>query len=102
MRILLDESVPRLLKSRLSQFDIVTVQEMGWAGMKNGELLHRAEEQFEIFVTADQSLRHQQNLSGRKLGILVLPTNQVPLVIRLLPAIETCLRSMKPGTVICL
>ncbi len=100
MKILLDESVPRLLKLRLPQLDISTVQEMGWAGVRNGELLRRAEEQFEVLVTADQNLRYQQNLSGRKLAILVLPSNQVPLVARLLPVVETLLTSIQPGTVV--
>jgi hypothetical protein len=52
VKILLDESVPRVLKLRLPQFDISTVQEMGWAGIQNGELLRRAEELFDVFVTA--------------------------------------------------
>jgi hypothetical protein len=51
VKILLDESVPRLLKLRLPHLDISTVQELGWAGVRNGELLRRAEEQFDIFVT---------------------------------------------------
>ena len=100
MKILLDESVPRLLKLRLPQLSISTVQEMGWAGLRNGELLRRAEEHFDDMVTADQNLRYQQNLSGRMLAILVLPSNQVPLVIRLVPAIETLLTTIQPGTVV--
>jgi hypothetical protein len=100
VKILLDESVPRLLKLRLPRLDISTVQEMGWAGVRNGELLRRAEEQFEVFVTADQNFRYQQNLSGRKLAILVLPSNQVPLVAKLLPVVETLLTSIQPGTVV--
>ncbi len=100
MKILLDESVPRLLKLRLSHLDISTVQEVGWAGVRNGELLRRAEEHFNVFVTADQNLQYQQNLSGHRLAILVLPSNQVPLVTRLLPAIEALLATIQPGTVV--
>jgi hypothetical protein len=100
VKILLDESVPRLLKLRLPHLDISTVQEMGWAGLRNGELLRRAEELFDVFITADQNLRYQQNLSGRTLAILVLPSNQVPLVIRLVPAVETLLATIQPGTVL--
>jgi len=48
----------------------------------------------------DQNLRYQQNLSGRMLAILVLPSNQVPLVIRLVPAIETLLTTIQPRTVV--
>ena len=100
MKILLDESVPRLLKLRLPHLDISTVQELGWAGVRNGELLRRAEEQFDIFVTADQNLRYQQNLSGRTIAILVLPSNQVPLVAQLVPAVEALLTTIQPGTVV--
>jgi hypothetical protein len=73
---------------------------MGWSGIKNGELLRRAEEQFDIFVTADQNLRHQQNLSGRRLAVLVIPTNQVRAVVSLLPGIEVALKRIQPGTLI--
>lgn len=100
MKILLDESVPRLLKLRLPQLNISTVQEMGWTGVQNGELLRRAEELFDILITADQNLRYQQNLSGHKLAILVLPSNQVPLVTRLVPVVETLLTTIQPGMVV--
>ena len=100
MKILLDESVPRLLKLSLPQLDISTVQEMGWAGIRNGELLRRAETQFDVLVTADQNVRYQQNLSGRKLAILVLPSNQVPVVIQLIPQVETWVATIQPGSVI--
>ena len=100
MKILLDESVPRLLKLQLPHLDISTVQEMGWAGVRNGELLRRAEELFDVFITADKNLRHQQNLSWCKLAILVLPSNQVPLVALLVPVVETWLKKIQPGAVI--
>jgi predicted nuclease of predicted toxin-antitoxin system len=81
LTVLLDESVPRLLKIHLGEFSIVTVHEMGWTGMKNGKLLAAAGQQFTIFITADKNLRYQQNLTGNPLSIIVLPTNQVPLVL---------------------
>ncbi len=97
MKILLDESVPRVVQTRLAHLAIRTVQDMGWTGTKNGELLRRAEAEFDVFVTADQQLRYQQNLSGRKLAIVVLPTNQVRIVVILLPAIEEGVRRAQPG-----
>ena len=100
MKILLDESVPRLLKLRLPQLNISTVQEMGWTGVQNGELLRRAEQHFDVLITADRNLRYQQNLSGRKLAILVLPSNQVPLVTRLVPVVETLLITIQPGAIV--
>jgi len=100
VKILLDESVPRLLKLRLPQLNISTVQEMGWAGVQNGELPRRAEELFDVLITADRNLRYQQNLSGRKLAILVLPSSQVPLVTRLVPVVETLLTTIRPGAIV--
>ena len=98
MKILLDESVPHIVQTRLSHLTIRTVQDMGWTGTKNGELLRRAEAEFDVFVTADQQLRYQQNLSGRKLAIIVIPTNQVRIVAALLPAIEEGMKRAQSGT----
>lgn len=98
MKILLDESAPRLIKTSLPEFSISTVQEMGWAGLKNGELLALAEKQFDVFITADKQLRYQQNLTGRRLAVIVLPSNQVPAVIALLPAIRQAINVVQPGT----
>ena len=100
MKILLDESVPRLLKVRLPQLNISTAQEMGWAGIQNGELLRRAEELFDVFITADQNLRYQQQLTGRKLAILVLPSNQVPVVAQPVTVVESLLTTVQSGAVI--
>jgi len=65
MKILLDECTPRLLKRLLSDFEISTVQDMGWTGVTNGALLAMAEAEFDVFVTTDKNLRYQQNLTGR-------------------------------------
>ena len=97
MNIILDECTPRIVKKRLSHFAIRTVQEMGWAGIKNGALLKLAEAQFEVFITTDKNLRHQQNLAGRKLAFILLPTNQVPIVATLIPKIEAALSSIQIG-----
>ncbi len=100
MTVLLDESVPRLVKTQLSEFPITTVQEMGWAGMKNGDLLKAAEQRFTIFITADQRLRYQQNLTGNPLAIIILPTNHVPVVTALLPRIREAIADIQPATII--
>lgn len=98
MRILLDECTPRVIKTRLRSHEIRTVQDAGWAGVKNGELLDLAEtEEFEVLVTTDQNLRPQQDLSRRKLGVIVLPSNQVPVVVKLLPEIERLLPTLTLG-----
>ena len=53
---------------------------MGWGGLKNGDLLRKAEGQFEVFISTDQNLKYQQQVLGRKLAILVLPTNDWPTI----------------------
>lgn len=97
MKIIIDECVPHTVKKRLPQREIKTVQEMGWAGVKNGELLKLVEAEFEIFITSDKNLRHQQNLQNRKIAILLLPSNQIPIIINLLPQINGELEKIKSG-----
>jgi hypothetical protein len=64
MKVLLDEGVPRGLKRFLATHDCRTVSELGLGGTKNGELLRLAEENgFDVFLTLDQGLTYQQNLS---------------------------------------
>ncbi len=76
MRILLDEGVPIQLRRGLSSHVVKTVQESGWSSMMNGQLLARAEGEFDLFITADQNLKYQQNLRDRKLAILELSSNR--------------------------
>jgi hypothetical protein len=64
MRILLDESLPKEPQSELPGHDVRTVQDMGRSGVKNGDLLARSVGQFDVFLTADQNLRYQQNLGA--------------------------------------
>jgi hypothetical protein len=98
LKVLLDESVPYLVKTRLAGLSIKTVPEMGWSGLKNGDLLALAEKQFEVFVSSDQKLPYQQNLSRYRLGVVILASNQVPIVETMLPAIEAAITSVQPGT----
>ena len=96
MRVLLDEQLPRQLVPYLLGHEARTTQQQGWAGLKNGELLRRAQaDGFEVFLTGDQSLQHQQNLSESGLRVIVLAAasnaleDLLPLVPRLLGAIVT-------------
>lgn len=77
MRILLDECVPWPMHKLLSGHACSTVQDLGWGGIKNGDLLQRAEGEFDLFITSDQNLRYQQNLTGRRIAILELSTNDI-------------------------
>lgn len=64
---------------------------MGWGGIKNGELLKLVSAGFDIFITSDKNLRHQQNLPTLDLSIILLPSNQVPVVKALLSKIDGAL-----------
>jgi predicted nuclease of predicted toxin-antitoxin system len=97
LRILLDECLPEELKEWLSDWELATVQEMGWAGVKNGELLRRAENQFDLLLTADKRLRYQQNLKGRRLAILVLPSNRLRVLRPMLGNVEAAIARIVPG-----
>lgn len=73
MRILFDQGTPAPLRKYLRDHEVQTVAEIGWSRLSNGDLLDAAEREFDLLMTTDQALRTQQNLSGRKLTILVLP-----------------------------
>jgi hypothetical protein len=88
MRLLIDECVPRPIKAEFSGHDVWTVPEMGWTGRKNGELLQlMSDAGFDVLVTVDQSLRHQQNLQAMGVCVLVLvaTTNRADDLIPLVP-----------------
>ena len=76
MRVLLDECVPSPLAKQLHDVTVETTSAMGWASKKNGELIELAEKEFDVFITSDQNLVYQQNLTGRNIAILLLPTNR--------------------------
>ena len=97
MRILLDESVPDIIQTRLPNFAIFTVSQMKWRGVKNGVLLDLMAQQFSILITTDKNLPFQQNLKKRQLSVIVLPANDVPSVVALLPRIEEAVQIVSPG-----
>ena len=74
MRVLFDQGTPVPLRQHLTGHQVETAFELGWSRLSNGELLAAAESRFDVLVTTDRNLRHQQSLAGRKLAVLVLPT----------------------------
>ncbi len=100
MRVLFDQGTPAPLRDYLRGHEVVTAFEIGWSELSNGELLAKADEQFDVFVTTDQQLRYQQNLEGRKIAILVLPhANWIKLQPRA-EVIAGTISSMLPGSYI--
>ena len=69
MRLLLDECVPKRLRRELPGHEIRTVQEAGWAGVRNSALLRAADGTFDAMLTVDQGVEHQQNLTGLRIGV---------------------------------
>lgn len=102
MRLLLDECLPRRLKTGLPGHEVKTVPEMGWAGIKNGQLLPLAEAEFDVFITIDGNLRYQQNLSGRPLALVVLsaPDNTFETLLPLMPQVLAALSTLQPGQIV--
>jgi len=98
VRILLDESIPVAFAAELSGHDVDTVTGVGWAGVKNGELLSLASETYHAFVTMDRSIEHQQNVSELPFGIVVLraPSNRLLHLRPLVPAILAALAELAP------
>jgi predicted nuclease of predicted toxin-antitoxin system len=96
MRILLDECVPWPMQRLLSAHSCTTVQAQGWAGIRNGELLQRAEANFDLFITSDQNIRYQQNLSGQAIAILELSTNDLHRIQVAAALIQGTIESMRP------
>lgn len=101
-RVLFDENMPRKLRRDLPEFVVRTVQEEGWAGFENGDLLHRASSSFDVLVTADQRLRYQQNVSRFQIGIVVLETFDTTLrnLRRSLPELKNAIESVTEGAVV--
>lgn len=79
-----------------------TVQEEGWTGFENGNLLRRASATFDVLLTVDQRMRHQQNLAQFAIGVVVIETvdTTLPNLRRLLPDIQTAVENVTSGIVL--
>ncbi len=81
MKRVFDQGTPVPLRKSLSLYDVSTVYELGWSTLQNGDLINRAENDgFDLLITTDKNLKYQQNLSDRKIAILVLSTTSWPLI----------------------
>lgn len=100
MRILLDESLPAEMSQEIRGHEVWTVHDMGWSGLKNGELLSRSADQFDVFLTADQNLRYQQNLSKLPIAVVELSasSNRIADLRPLIPDLLESLAVLVPRT----
>lgn len=102
MRILLDECLPGRPKQAILGHEVTTVQKRGWSGKKNGELLRLMDGAVDVFLTADQNLQYQQYLHSITFSIIVLikPDNRLPMLLPLMPQVQTLLDTITPGQLI--
>jgi uncharacterized protein DUF5615 len=102
MRVLLDECLPRRLKAELSEHEVRTAQEEGWAGLKNGELLRVATGRFDVLLTVDRSIAFQQNLRGLTIGVLAMrvASNRLVDIRPLMPQVRQALLKVRAGQVV--
>jgi len=99
MRVLFDQGTPDPLRALLTTHIVSTTFELGWSKLQNGDLLNSAElGGYEVLGSTDQSLNYQQNLSARRIGIVVLLTTSWPRIRRAIPFVVSAVDTASPGS----
>lgn len=106
MKLLLDECIDRKLAREFVGYEVKTVPQMGWAGVKNGQLLALAAAEFDVFITVDRNLSFQQKLPDFDIAVVVLqaPSNRLIDLKPLVPEVLAILATVAKGqaTTVCL
>lgn len=98
MKVLFDQNAPRPLAHFLTLHQVTRLAELGWQELANGELIAAAETAgYEILVTADKNLRYQQNLTGRRIAMIILPSGQWPIIQRQLAEVIVAVDTVLAG-----
>ena len=103
MRVLLDENLNwRLVRHFDADYQVTTVEQRRWKGLRNGELLEQAAKTFDVLVTADKSIEFQQNISKYSIGVIIIYTKRNTLqdIQPIMPKVNQVIRDVKPGQVI--
>ena len=105
MKLLLDENLPRKLKYRFNIiYEVLTVPEMGWSGIKNGDLLEKMESKdLRVLLSVDKNMSHQQNLENHNVCLIVInaKNNRYDALLKFVPKIEELLsEEIKSGLII--
>ena len=99
-RILLDQNIPFPLVRELTGHDVVHASQMAWGRLTNGDLPAAAQrDAFDIMITADRGIVHQQDHRNRKIALLILAGNRWPIVRRHLDAIRRAVDEVEPSGV---
>lgn len=98
MRVLFDQGTPAPLRKYLTAHEVVTTFDLGWGRLGNGDLLNHAERAgFEVLVTTDRNLKYQQNLTGRKISIVVIATTSWPRIRKVVAAVAEAVDAAAPS-----
>ncbi len=103
MRVLLDEHLPQRLRQLFNTtIEVVTVGYQGWKGIKNGELLRKAADEFDAFITMDKGFLYQHNLEKFQIGIVLLnaESNRYTHLAPLIPQVNTVLDTINNGQIV--
>lgn len=99
-RVLFDQNVPRPLRRFLNGCDVKIANEMGWSQTKNGLLLDAAEQAgFEVLLSGDQTIRYEQNMRNRNIGVVSMSDNHWPIIKNYVPAIAEAIEQVQPGEI---
>jgi hypothetical protein len=99
MKILFDNGTPNAMAPSLIGHEVTFARQIGWEELENGELIQRAEKAgYELLLSTDKNIRYQQNLSGRKIALIVLGNSQWPMVRLHLDRIVAAVNACTPGS----
>jgi len=99
MRVLFDQATPVPIRPFLEGHTVRTAAQQGWDRLKNGELLDVAEQAgFDVFLTTDKNIRYQQNLTGRRIAVILLGRQQWPELRRHLELVVAAVSAARPGS----
>jgi len=100
MRVLFDNGTRRGVAAALPEHIVEEARSRGWDNLGNGELLDVAEAAgFDVFVTTDRNIRYQQNLTGRRIAVVVLGKGRWKLIKGRLPEVAAAVAAARPGSV---
>jgi predicted nuclease of predicted toxin-antitoxin system len=100
MRVLIDHCIDWRLKRFLLGHTVQTAEDMGWDALRNGLLLDQAQASgFDVLLTVDKGFRHQQNLAGRSISVILMRVrnNRLPTLVALAPDVLALLPTVQPG-----
>ena len=99
--MLFDHNVPSPLERYFRAHEVGLADALGWAKLKNGELLTAAEQAgFDVLLSGDQTIRHEQNMANRRIALVYMSDNHWPIVKEYAPILVQAVEQAKPGEIL--